>query len=122
MRSHQLTLEVAARDRSRPASRFGRTSLAPGGGRSSVLSSTFLVEKDWRQEETEVVQGDATARIVVRDDGELEAAARQVCRFLSLDVDARGWSEVARRDPVIASARVARPTAGNRWRRPIWRL
>jgi 3-methyladenine DNA glycosylase/8-oxoguanine DNA glycosylase len=41
---------------------------------------------------------------VLRGDGDLEAAAAQVCRFLSLDVDARGRPDVARRDPVIADA------------------
>jgi DNA-3-methyladenine glycosylase II len=46
---------------------------------------------------------------VVTGDGELEAAAAQTCRFLSLDVDARGWPDVARRDPVIADAQARLP-------------
>ena len=29
--------------------------------------------------------------------GDLEAATAQACRFLALDVDARGWPEVGRR-------------------------
>ena len=37
-------------------------------------------------------------------DGDLDAAAVQVARMLSLDVDARGWPAVADRDPVIADA------------------
>jgi DNA-3-methyladenine glycosylase II len=74
-----------------------------------VLRSTFLVEGDWRRAETEVVQEDATARIVVRGDGDLDAAAAQVCRFLSLDVDARRWPDVGRRDPVIAAAQSQLP-------------
>ena len=37
-------------------------------------------------------------------DGDLDAAAAQVGRFLSLDVDARGWPDVGDRDPVIADA------------------
>jgi DNA-3-methyladenine glycosylase II len=39
----------------------------------------------------------------------LNAAAAQVCRFLSLDIDARGWPDVARRDPVIADAQQQLP-------------
>jgi DNA-3-methyladenine glycosylase II len=35
---------------------------------------------------------------------DLAAAAAQAGRFLALDVDARGWPDVARRDPVIADA------------------
>jgi DNA-3-methyladenine glycosylase II len=112
MRSHELTVEVAG-----PWSLatgiafwegFAPSRLSPGGDRG-VLRSTFLVEGDWRRAETEVVQADATARIVVRGDGDLDAAAAQVCRFLSLDVDARGWPEVARRDPVIAEAQAQLP-------------
>lgn len=113
MRSHQLTVEVAG-----PWSLetgiafwegFAPARLAPRDDRDGVLRSTFLVEGDWRRAETEVVQKDATARIVVRGDGDLDAAATQVCRFLSLDVDARGWPEVARRDPVIAEAQSQLP-------------
>lgn len=40
-----------------------------------------------------VTQQDGTARIVVTGDGDFDAAAAQVARFLSLDVDARTWPE-----------------------------
>lgn len=112
MRSHQLTVEVAG-PWSLEASiafweGFTPSRLTPSGDHH-VLRSTFLVERDWRRAETEVVQEDKTARIVVRGGGDLNAAATQVCRFLSLDVDARGWPEVAQRDPVIAEAQSQLP-------------
>ncbi len=55
------------------------------------------------------VQVEATARLVVTGDGDVEAAAVQACRFLSLDVDARGWPDVAERDPVVADAQAWLP-------------
>lgn len=42
-------------------------------------------------------------------DGDLDEAADQAARFLALDVDARGWIDVARRDPVIADAQAELP-------------
>jgi hypothetical protein len=42
--------------------------------------------------------------VMLADGGDLDAAAGQVCRFLALDVDGRGWPQVGRRDPVIAAA------------------
>jgi DNA-3-methyladenine glycosylase II len=47
--------------------------------------------------------------VVLAGDGDLDAAAAQVCRFLALDVDGRGWPEVGRRDPVIADAQARLP-------------
>ena len=73
------------------------------------LRTVFCTEGDWRRAETEVTQAGATARLAVQGDGDLEAAAAQACRFLSLDVDARGWPEVGRRDPVIAGAQARLP-------------
>jgi DNA-3-methyladenine glycosylase II len=73
------------------------------------LRTVFCAEGDWRRAEVEVTQAGATARLVVSGDGDLEAAAVQACRFLALDVDARGWPEVGRRDPVIGGARVQLP-------------
>ncbi len=107
MRSHQLTFEVVGPWSIEASVAFweGFTpSRLPPSGDRRVLRSTFLVEGDWRRAETEVVQEGTAARIVVRGDGDLDAAARQVRRFLSLDVDARGWPAVGRRDPVIADA------------------
>jgi DNA-3-methyladenine glycosylase II len=45
----------------------------------------------------------------VKGDGDLDAATEQTCRFLSLDVDAREWPGVGRRDPVIADAQERLP-------------
>ncbi|MBO4237839.1 DNA-3-methyladenine glycosylase family protein [Pseudonocardia alni] len=68
------------------------------------LRTVFCIDGDWRRAEVVVTRHDDRAELVLRGDGDLEAAAAQVCRFLSLDVDARGWPDVARRDPVIADA------------------
>jgi DNA-3-methyladenine glycosylase II len=73
-------------------------------GSEQPLRTAFPVDGDWRRAEAVVTQRGSTARIVVAGDGDLPAAATQVCRFLSLDVDARGWPDVALRDPVIADA------------------
>jgi DNA-3-methyladenine glycosylase II len=71
---------------------------------SSALFTTFLVEADWSRAEVSVCQRGSNASISVRGDGDLDQAAEQTARFLALDVDARGWVDVARRDPVIADA------------------
>ena len=73
------------------------------------LRTVFCAEGDWRRAEAEVTQAGATARLRVSGEGDLEAAAAQACRFLALDVDARGWPEVGRRDPVIADAQARLP-------------
>jgi DNA-3-methyladenine glycosylase II len=73
------------------------------------LRSVFRVDRDWSRAEVEVTQRDAAAHVVVTGDGDLDAAAAQACRFLSLDVDARGWPDVGRRDPVIADAQARLP-------------
>ena len=51
-----------------------------------------------------MTQAGDTVRMALAGDGDLDAAAAQVCRFLALDVDGRGWPEVGRRDAVIADA------------------
>jgi len=80
-----------------------------GRGEAQWLRSVFRVDGDWSRAEVKVTQKDSTARIVVTGDGDLEAAATQVCRFLSLDVDARGWPDIGLRDPVIADAQAQLP-------------
>ena len=77
----------------------------PGPG----LRTVFCAEGDWRRAEVEVTQAGDGAHMVVTGDGDLEAAAAQACRFLALDVDARGWPEVGRRDLVIADAQARLP-------------
>src|SRR5690348_6898987 len=78
----------------------------PGGPR---LRTVFCAEGDWRRAEAEVTQSGDTARVVLTGDGDLDAAAVQVGRFLALDVDGRGWPQVGRRDPVIAAAQARLP-------------
>jgi DNA-3-methyladenine glycosylase II len=80
-----------------------------GGPAVAGLRTVFCAEGDWRRAEAEVTQAGDTARVVLAGDGDLDAAAGQVCRFLALDVDGRGWPEVARRDPVIADAQARLP-------------
>lgn len=73
------------------------------------LHTVFRVDHDWSRAELDVTQDGTTAQLTLNGDGDLDAAATQVCRFLSLDIDARGWTEVARRDPVIADAQQQLP-------------
>jgi len=82
---------------------FAPTAL-PTGRQTARLQVPFLAEADWEPVRASVDQHDSTAVITVSGTGDLPAAAEQVQRFLSLDVDARGWPEVAGRDPVIADA------------------
>lgn len=77
-------------------------------GETERLRTVFCAEADWRRAEVEVTQEGSTARVVTGD-GDLGAAAAQACRLLSLDVDARGWPDVARRDSLIADAQARLP-------------
>lgn len=81
---------------------FAPARLASGG--DEALRTTFLAESDWSPVEAVVRQVDDVAVIEVSGPGELDAAATQVARFLSLDIDARDWPDVGSRDPVIADA------------------
>jgi DNA-3-methyladenine glycosylase II len=88
----------------------GFTPAAVAGDRAGPgLRTVFCVEGDWRRAEAAVTQAGDTARVVLAGDGDLDAAAGQVCRFLALDVDGRGWPKVGRRDPVIADAQARLP-------------
>jgi len=75
-----------------------------GSGEPGTLSTAYRVEVDWSRAEARITQRESTATISVTGDGDLDAAADQAARFLALDVDGRGWTDVARRDPVIAEA------------------
>jgi DNA-3-methyladenine glycosylase II len=75
-----------------------------GQGDPDTLSSVYRVEADWSRAHATVSQRKDTAMITVTGDGDLDEAADQAARFLALDVDGRGWIDVARRDPVIADA------------------
>ncbi|WP_433366505.1 DNA-3-methyladenine glycosylase family protein [Actinoplanes sp. CA-142083] len=69
-----------------------------------TLRTVFLAEREWTTVTATVRQEGSTAHIAVTGTGDLDAAAAQVARFLSLDVDARGWPAVGDRDPVIGAA------------------
>jgi len=73
------------------------------------IRTVFRVETDWSRAEVEITQREHLASISLAGDGDLQAAADQVRRFLSLDVDARGWPDVAPREPVIADAQAQLP-------------
>ncbi|MDO9377261.1 MAG: hypothetical protein Q7T56_00325 [Nocardioidaceae bacterium] len=88
---------------------FAPAALAGAGTQQDALRTVFLGDADWTRVETSVVQDGGTARVEVSGAGDLEAAAEQVARFLSLDVDATGWPDVGRRDPVVARAQDAVP-------------
>lgn len=116
MTHHQLTVEVLG-PWSLATSRTFWEGFAPAAlaatqgpqGRAEQLHTVFRVESDWSRAEVEVAQHGSTARIDVSGAGDLAVAAAQTCRFLSLDVDARGWPDVGRRDPVIALAQQQLP-------------
>ena len=118
MSRHQMTVQVLG-PWSLATSRGFWEGFAPSAlaqrGNQGELRSVFCAETDWRRAEVVVTQEGDLARLVVTGDGDLEGAAGQVCRFLSLDVDGRGWTEVATRDPVIADAQ-ARPAGAA----PVW--
>lgn len=77
--------------------------------RDGVLYAVFRVERDWTRAEVDVEQRGSDALITLTGDGDLDAAATQVGRFLALDVDGSGWPDVARRDAVIADAQARLP-------------
>lgn len=89
---------------------FTPAALPDRAGRDdSVLRTVFRVDADWSSAQADVAQHGETAVITVEGDGDLDAAAAQVRRFLSLDIDARSWPAVGERDPVIADAQQQLP-------------
>lgn len=107
MKRREMTIDVLG-PWSLATTRIFWEGFAPGAlstqGDPDQLRSVFRAEEDWRRVEMTVIQHGPTAGMTLAGDGDLEAAATQTCRFLSLDVDARAWPDVARRDPVIADA------------------
>ncbi|PRY44482.1 DNA-3-methyladenine glycosylase family protein [Umezawaea tangerina] len=109
MTRHELTVDVLGPWSLATSKRFWE-GFAPAalpsqdGAPPAEVRTVFRVEGDWSRAEARVTQEDGKARVVVTGDGDLDRAAAQVGRFLSLDVDARDWPEVGRRDPVIAEA------------------
>lgn len=80
----------------------------PGGLASQTqaegIRTAFLCDTDWQRVDAVITQEGASARIVVDGQGDLDAATEQVRRLLSIDIDGRGWPDVAARDVVIADA------------------
>lgn len=56
-----------------------------------------------------VTQDGPSALIAVEGPGNLDLATQQVRRLLSIDIDGRGWPDVAARDEVIADAQAQLP-------------
>ncbi len=112
MTSHTTTVQVLG-PWSLATSRTFWEGFAPGAlfrrDDTTTLSTVFRVEADWSRAEVRAVQHDGAARLTMTGDGDLDAAAEQTLRFLSLDVDARGWPDVGDRDPVIADAQARLP-------------
>lgn len=109
---HDVTVEIIGPWSLATSKRFweGFTPAAlPGSIDPDRLQTVFRVDHDWSRAEVEVTQDSTAAVLTLTGNGNLDAAATQVRRFLSLDVDARGWTDVARRDPVIADAQQQLP-------------
>jgi DNA-3-methyladenine glycosylase II len=87
---------------------FTPAAIMPGGD-PDMLHARFVCEQDWAPATAHVTQHGSAARIEVSGDGDLNAAAEQTARFLSLDIDGTDWPDVAGRDPVIATAQRALP-------------
>ncbi len=112
MAAYELTLDVAGPWSLATSRRFWEDfapAAIPASSDSVALRADFLSEHDWTPAHALVTQNDDQARIRLTGDGDLRAAAGQVTRFLSLDVDATAWPEVGSRDPVIAHAQSALP-------------
>jgi len=82
---------------------FAPSALAAQAEDASIHAE-FLSDTDWQRVDVVISQVDDTARVVVTGEGDLDAATAQVLRFMSLDIDGRGWPAVADLDPVIADA------------------
>ncbi|RJQ82479.1 DNA-3-methyladenine glycosylase family protein [Amycolatopsis panacis] len=112
MERYETTVDVAGPWSLRTGKRFWEE-FAPAAiaadDEPDALHARFLGERDWTAVSARIVQQGATAGIEVSGGGDLVAAAEQVARFLSLDVDATAWPEVGERDPVIASAQRSLP-------------
>lgn len=73
------------------------------------IQTTFLCDTDWQRVDAVITQDGPSVRIVVEGPGDLDAATEQVRRLLSIDIDARGWPDVAARDEVVAEAQARLP-------------
>jgi DNA-3-methyladenine glycosylase II len=109
---HVKTIEVVG-PWSLPVSRrfwegFTPTAISSSGD-PDVLHARFVSEHDWAPATAHVTQHGTAAKIDVSGGGDLNAAAEQAARFLSLDIDATDWPRVGDRDPIVATAQRALP-------------
>jgi DNA-3-methyladenine glycosylase II len=76
---------------------------AEGDATEGHLHLAFLTDEDWMPVGVCLKQ-DGAGRVTgtVYGGADARRVRKQVERILSLDVDGRGWPEVARRDPVVA--------------------
>src|ERR1700730_2000513 len=75
---------------------------AEGGAARGHLHLAFLTDEGWEPVGVCVSQSESGAvRCDVYGTADVSAVERQVARILSLDVDGRGWPDVARRDRVV---------------------
>lgn len=77
---------MVARDQPTLLGGFTPSALATVPG--EALTTTFLNEADWTPTTASVTQDGSQAHLTVTGPGDLDRAATQVARFLSLDVDA----------------------------------
>ncbi|WP_328334693.1 hypothetical protein OHA70_19815 [Kribbella sp. NBC_00382] len=112
MTRHEVTVDVLGPWSLATSKQFWE-GFAPGAlpsqGEQQEMRTVFRVEGDWSRAEVRVTQEGSAARIIVEGDGDLERAVAQTRRFLSLDVDGRGWVDVGARDKVIADAQEQLP-------------
>lgn len=112
MTRHEVTVDVLGPWSLATSKQFWE-GFAPGAlpsqGEQQEMRTVFRVEGDWSRAEVRVTQQDNAARIIIEGDGDLERAVAQTRRFLSLDVDGRGWVDVGARDEVIADAQEQLP-------------
>jgi DNA-3-methyladenine glycosylase II len=75
---------------------------ADGSSEGGHLHLAFLTDHDWAPVGLCITQSrSGTVRGEVYGSADPGAVRKQIARILSLDVDARGWPEVGRRDPVV---------------------
>ena len=75
-----------------------------GGTAEGHLHLAFLTDQGWEPVGVCLTQGDAgEVRSEIYGHAQAATVERQVARILSLDVDGRGWPDVGRRDPVVAT-------------------
>ena len=76
---------------------------AVGGTTVGHLHLAFLADQDWKPVGVCLTQaGSGGVHGIVYGTPPVDVVRQQVARILSLDVDARGWPAVGRRDPVVA--------------------